>query len=623
VLRNPSRLLALSAAAIAVIGSLMLAGPASAASPAPRPAVTPSPAAVPAPPTATPFGPGVYVFDPSMPQADIQATVDAIAAQQVDDEMGPGRYALLFKPGTYGTTANPLRFQVGYYTEVAGLGANPGDVVVNGSIDVYNRCLPPDVPGTTNCIALVNFWRSLSNLTINVAGGTGCQTATEFWAVSQAAPMRRVQVNGFSSLMDYCTAGPQFASGGFIADSIFNGFVVNGSQQQFLVRDSSLNGWSNGVWNQVFAGTLGAPANSFGTPGGQTYTTIDKTGTTVERPYLTVDSGGSYSVRVPQPRTGASGTSWSSGTPAETVLPLSDFFIASPATSVNDINVALAHRQDVLLTPGTYLLDLPIRVTHPDSVILGLGFPTLVPQQGNSALTVLSSGGNRIAGLIVDAGPQNSRTLMDIGLPGQAGGKGDDPTVLSDVFFRIGGASAGKATTSLVVDASHVVLDDIWAWRADHGAGVGWTANTADTGLVVNGDNVTAYGLFVEHYQKTEVVWNGRNGTVVFFQNENPYDPPSQAAWQQSATNLGYPAIQVTKTGNGFTGYGLGSYSFFNQGVDIHNSMAFQVPTTGVSLHSLITVYLTGSGGIDSVLNGVGAPVSATAGQTSLLVSYP
>src|SRR5262252_2195072 len=137
------------------------------------------------------FGPNVLVFDPGMPLAQIQAAVDAVAAQQVDSEMGTGRFTLLFKPGVYGSAAAPLTFQVGYYTEVAGLGASPGDVVINGHVDVYNRCLAPD-----NCIALVNFWRSLSNLTINVMGLTGCRTSADFWAVSQASPMRRVKING-------------------------------------------------------------------------------------------------------------------------------------------------------------------------------------------------------------------------------------------------------------------------------------------------------------------------------------------------------------------------------------------------------------------------------------------
>src|SRR3954469_5768965 len=210
-------------------------------------------------PPAPALGPNVIIFDPSMPVARIQAAIDAIAAQQVDDEMGTSRYALLFKPGVYGSPAEPLQIRVGYYTEVAGLGAGPADVTIHGKIEVYNRCL--DDGGTSNCLALVNFWRTLSNLTLNVnaLGQDGCRASANFWAVSQAVSMRRVDIAGANlSLMDYCTAGPQFASGGFIADSKLP-FVINGSQQQWLTRNSRVDGWSNGVWNQVFAGVEGAP----------------------------------------------------------------------------------------------------------------------------------------------------------------------------------------------------------------------------------------------------------------------------------------------------------------------------------------------------------------------------
>ena len=163
---------------------------------------------------------------------------------------------------------------------MAGLGSSPSDVVVNGTIDVYNQCFGPG-----DCTALVNFWRSLSNLTINVAGKGGCQSG-EFWATSQAAPMRRVHVNGFMTLMDYCSA-PSFASGGFIADSQLSGTVVNGSQQQYLVRNSSLGTWTNGVWNQVFAGVQGAPAQAFPNP---PYTTLDTNPASREKPFLYLDA---------------------------------------------------------------------------------------------------------------------------------------------------------------------------------------------------------------------------------------------------------------------------------------------------------------------------------------------
>ncbi len=189
-------------------------------------------------------------------------------------------------------------------------------------------------------------------------------------------------------------------------------------------------------------------------------------------------------------------------------------------------------------------------------------------------------------------------------------GVGHDPVTVDDVFFRIGGATAGTATTSLEDNIDNSILDDIWAWRADHGAGAGtWTGDQADTGVVVDADNVSAYGLFVEHYQKTETIWSGQHGFVLFFQNENPYEVPDQAAWMANRHQNGYPAFRLTNDVNSFQGYAMGSYSYFDQGVDIENSMAFQVPERpAVQFHDLLTVFLNGSGGFQSVINGSGPP---------------
>ncbi len=577
-------------------------------------------AAAPPPAGAPDFGPNVVVFDPNMPTADIQARLDAIAAQQVDNEFGTQRYTVLFKPGTYGTTTSPLTFQVGYYTEVAGLGAAPGDVTINGHVDVYNRCLAPD-----NCLALVNFWRSLSNLTINVTGLSDCRGSADFWAVSQAAPMRRVHITGGNlTLMDYCTAGPQYASGGFIADSQ-TGFVINGSQQQFLVRDSSIGGWSNGVWNQVFSGVTGAPPQSFSTTpfNPPPYTTLATSPVTRERPFLYVDSAGRYSVFVPAVRHDSSGTTWSSGPGAGSSIPLDDFFVARPTDDVKDINSALASGRSLIFTPGVYHLDRTIDVKRPDTVVLGLGFATLVPENGITAMSVADVKGVKIAGLLIDAGPVSSDTLLRVGTKNAHKSDPADPTSLHDVFFRIGGATAGKATTSLVVNSDDVILDDIWAWRADHGNGVGWTVNTGDTGVVVNGDDVTAYGLFVEHYQRYEVLWNGERGRTIFFQNEMPYDPPDQAAWAHDGVN-GFAAYKVADDVQTHEGWGLGSYCFFTVNPTIHATRAFEVPVApGVKLHDLLTVSLGGVGTIDHVVNDTGAAAQGAATIPVNIVSFP
>jgi hypothetical protein len=566
------------------------------------------------------FGPNVYIFNPGMPQSQIQATVDSVANQQISNQFGTQRYALLFEPGTYGSSTDPLNFQVGYYTTVAGLGLSPNDVIINGSIDVFNQCFGPN-----NCTALVNFWRSLSNLTINVTNpNLGC-TPSEFWAVSQAAPMRRVHINGPTTLMDYCSP-PSYASGGFIADSAFEGgVVINGSQQQWVVRNSALaDGWSNAVWNQVFSGVVGAPAQSFPNP---TYTTLATSPVTREAPYLYEDSAGHYNVFVPSVQHDSVGTTWAGGATPGSSIPIQQFFIAQPTDSVTKINAALLLGWNLILTPGVYDLDRSILVTHPDTVILGLGFPTLIPEHGIVPMIVTSGKGVSISGMIFDAGATNSPVLLQFGL-GHTG-SASDPSALHDVFFRIGGAQAGSATTSLVVNSNNVILDDIWAWRADHGNGVGWTTNTADTGVIVNGDGVTAYGLFVEHYQKYEVIWNGNHGTDIFFQNEMPYDPPSQAAWMEAPGVDGWAAFKVSRFVTSFSGYGMGSYSFFNQGVNIYAAHAFEVPDTlpAGSLHDLLTIFLDpthGSGGILNVVNDTGG--SSTIANPDVpvtVVSYP
>jgi hypothetical protein len=569
------------------------------------------------------LGPNVYLFTPSMPLSEIQATVNSIATQQVSNQFGTQRYALLFEPGTYGSSTSPLNFQVGYYTTVAGLGQSPADVVINGSIDVYNQCFDG------SCIASDNFWRSLSNLTINVTNPSfGCY-AGEFWAVSQAAPIRRVLVNGNATLMDYCTS-PSFASGGFIADSEFEGgSIVSGSQQQWITRNSQIDGWSNGVWNQVFSGVIGAPAQCFPVQAscGGPYTTLATSPVTREEPYLYIDSNGNYNVFVPAVQRNSVGTTWAGGSTPGSSIPISRFFVAQPTNSAAEINAQLLLGKNLILTPGIYNLDFPLLVTRPDTVVLGIGFPTLIPENGIVSMIVLPSKGVMVSGMIFDAGIPNSPLLLQFGTPFGASSS-SDPSALQDVFFRIGGAEPGQATVSLSVGSNDTILDDIWAWRADHGNGVGWTDNTADTGLVVTADDVTAYGLFIEHYQKYEVLWLGNGGTDIFFQNEMPYDPPSQAAWMEAPGVDGWAAFKVANNVTSFSGYGLGSYSFFNQGVNLYAANAFEVPPTLApsSMNDLLTIFLStaGSGGILNVIDNTGGSSTiANPDAPVTVVSFP
>ncbi|WP_235966272.1 adenylyl cyclase [Micromonospora rubida] len=549
------------------------------------------------------LGPYVHVYDPSTPTAEIQSTLDAIFTKQERNEMGTDRHAVLFKPGRYDVDA-----KLGYYTTVAGLGRSPDDVDIYGAVRVIGQ---PDPNSPGGISALTNFWRSAENLAVIPSDWSNQ------WAVSQASPMRRVHVRG-PLWLEPGNGG--YSSGGYIADSKVDGTTINGSQQQWLTRDSELGGqWSNGVWNQVFSGVTGAPAQRFPDP---PYTTLPTSPVTREKPYLFVDGNDRWRVAVPGLRHDTAGITWAAGGRPTPSLSLRDFFVARPTDSAQRINRELARGRHLLLTPGVYRLNQALRVTRPGTVVLGLGMPSLAPSTGDAALRVADVDGVRVAGLLVDAGRRESDVLVEIGRRDGRRDHAANPTSVQDVFFRIGGPWVGRARTSLAVHSDDTLLDNIWAWRGDHGNGIGWTANTADTGVLVTGDDVTAYGLFVEHYQRYQTVWTGERGRTVFYQSELPYDPPSQAAWA-SPTGRGWASYKIADSVRRHEAWGLGVYSYFNQGVDVRAARAIEVPRRpGVRLHDMITVFLDGSGGIERTVNDAGTPVVGSFG-TSPVVSYP
>lgn len=615
-----ARLLAVATGAALVAGALF-AAPATAAPPRTVDPFDPD------------FGPNVTIYSPDTPVSQIQTELDALHAQQVDAEMGSERRSVFFLPGQYGSAAEPLQAKVGYYTEIAGLGASPEDVTIHGAVEVYNRCL--ENGGTSNCLALVNFWRTISNLSIDIdkTGQDGCRASAEFWAVSQAVSMRRLDISGANlSLMDYCTAGPQYASGGFIADSRLP-FVINGSQQQWLIRNSEVAGWSNGVWNQVFSGVVGAPDDAtFPDP---PYTTLDETPLSREKPYLYVDDDGRYNVRVPAAAEDTRGITWADGETAGRSIPITDFFIATPADSVKDINNALARGQHLILTPGVYDIDRTIEVKRAGTVVLGLGHATLTAAGGAVPMQVKDADGIVIAGVTIDAGTELSPVLLRVGEPDSDKVlDAANPITLSDVYFRVGGPHIGKVTTALEVHSDDVLIDHTWVWRGDHGIegfteGVNgdtdrWNTNTGTNGVIVEGDRVTATGLFVEHFQQFNTQWNGEDGHVVLYQNELPYDPPTQADWTQPDGTLGYPGYKVADDVTTHRLDGAGVYVFNQNNPSILTENGFEAPETpGVQLHHIMTVNLS-AGTIQHVVNGIGGQADTTKiGVPQYVVDYP
>ena len=542
------------------------------------------------------LGPAVIVFDPSTP--DIQGKVDEVFKRQESAQFGDGRYALFFKPGTY----NNINAQIGFYTSIAGLGLNPDDTTFNGDVTVD--------AGWFGGNATQNFWRSAENLALNPVNGT------DRWAVAQAAPFRRMHVRGGLNL---APDGYGWASGGYIADSRIDGQVAPYSQQQWYTRDSSVGGWNNGVWNMTFSGVEGAPAQSFPEP---PYTTLDTTPVSREKPFLYLD-GDAYKVFVPAKRTDARGTSWGNGTPRGESIPLDRFYVVKPGASAETINAAVEQGLHLLFTPGVYHVDRTIEIDRADTVVLGLGLATIVPDNGVTAIRTGDVDGVKLAGLLVDAGPTNSDTLIEVGPKGATASHADNPTSLQDVFVRVGGAGAGRATTAMVINSNDTIIDHTWLWRADHGEGVGWETNRADYGLQVNGDNVLATGLFVEHFNKYDVRWSGENGRTVFFQNEKAYDAPDQAAIQNGGTK-GFAAYKVDDSVNRHEGWGLGSYCYFNVDPTIRQDHGFQAPVKpGVKFHDLLVVSLGGKGQYEHVINGTGSPTSGSDTVPSQVVSFP
>lgn len=545
------------------------------------------------------LGPNVYVFDPSMPGAEIQKQIDKVYSIQEHSEFGAGRFALLFLPGAY-----KVDVPVGFYTEVKGLGASPDTVRISGNVH-SDASLPHNN-------ATCTFWRGVENFSVVPAGGT------MQWAVSQAVPFRRMHVLG--NLVLHQQHG--WASGGWMSDSLVDGNVDSGSQQQWISRNSEWGNWTGANWNMVFVGVPRPPAGEWPTPPD---TKVDRAPVAREKPFLQVDGRGNWSVLVPELRTASVGITWHGGTTPGRTVPLSAFYIARPGRdTAATLNAQLAHGKNLLFTPGIYDLTEPIRVMKPDAVVLGLGFATLHPTHGTAAMVTADADGIEIAGLLFDAGPETSPDLLEVGTAGSSVRHEQDPITLHDVFFRVGGAGEGRTHGNLVINANDTLVDHTWIWRADHGDHVGWTENPSDNGLVVNGAHVTVYGLFVEHHEQFQVLWKGNFGRTHFYQSEIPYDPPDQASYTSAPSTNGWASYKVADTVTDHEAWGLGVYSVFRHpGVNL--TRAIEVPRVpGVRFHHMITVALDDKGEISNVIDDAGGPTKlAPSRVTPKVAEFP
>ncbi len=551
------------------------------------------------------FGENVYLFSPQDDPQKVQQVLDDLWERQETNQFGRERYAVYFLPGQYDES---LKVKVGYYMQVAGLGLSPEDTSITEL-----QCDATWLGDDSNHNATCNFWRGVENLQI---------TSNTMWAVSQATFMRRVHIIGSLYLHD----NYGWASGGFLADSKIDYLVESGSQQQWLSRNCDWKAWMGQNWNMVFAGIKEGKAPT-GTWPGMAYTTVETVEKMQEKPFLMYDETKGYGVFLPAIRTNSKGVSWDGQEDvAGRFIPIQDCYIAKPEIDDADtLNEALGMGKTLIFTPGIYELSKALNVTQEGQIILGMGLATLQPLNGNECIKI-SSEGAILAGILFDAGINTSEVLLQVGEKTTKKSEEVSGLIsLSDLFFRVGGSEkeAVSVLACVEINESHVVGDNFWVWRADHGDMVAWDKNTAKNGIIVNGDNVTIYALMVEHFQEYQTIWNGENGKVIMYQSEIPYDIPNQEIWlSHEGTKNGYASYYIADTVLNHEAWGLGIYSY-NRDATVELYSAMEAPEIEtIRIHNICTVMLAGNPGITHVVNEEGDSCYY-AGARAIITEFP
>lgn len=550
------------------------------------------------------WGKDVFIMRPTDDMDSIHHAVERIHTHMFHEQFGKDKYAVFFMPGDYRQAGT---LNVPYYMHLAGLGRTPYEVKVS---NVHTPAPLPNDNGTCT------FWRSLENISV-IGPETYEENETFLWAVSQAAPIRRVYSE--RTVKNQWRSG--WVSGGFTADCHFMAAAGSDGQQQWYTRNTHLEKgrgqFREGSWNFMFQGVelgTGADASTYvnNWDRGGNVTFIPTTPVLREKPFLFIGEDGSYKVFRPALRRDAVGTSYTRDNMGKgNILDVEkEFFIASPGTTAAQINQQLERGKHILFQPGMYTLDEPIHVKKANTIVMGIGWATLIPSEKNpeSALIVDDQDGISICSLLFDA-HYSSHTLMKVD-----GGRNDhaeNPILLSDVFFRVGGFRSAPVHVdcALEINANHVIGDHFWIWRADHGVkeSVGWEINTARNGLRVTGDDVTIYGLFNEHFQEYQTLWEGERGRTYFYQCETPYDALHQERYMsENGTRCGYAAYKVADHVNTHEASGLGIYDvYFKTDIKMENSM--EVPEKpGIRIYHACNVSISDDGprGIGFVING-------------------
>jgi hypothetical protein len=260
------------------------------------------------------------------------------------------------------------------------------------------------------------------------------------------------------------------------------------------------------------------------------------------------------------------------GSGSEVVRDFSNIRVVRDSEPITRIQQALDVGKDVILCPGIYMLQESIIIHHANQILFGIGLATLVaPNDGTPCIRVKqNTPGIRLAGLMLEASETNfciengvtSKESSALLIWGDTENNCDtndvanreNPGAMLDIYFRVGGTSStmnGKINrnkvavdTMMYIHSNYVIGDNLWLWRADH-AELDSNENCnypnisplfhqtesdeycVQNGLVVTGNDVTIFGLAVEHTQSHATIWSGERGAVYFYQCELPYDTVS------------------------------------------------------------------------------------------------
>ena len=433
--------------------------------------------------------------------------------------------------------------------------------------------------------------------------------------------------------MDYCTAGPQYASGGFIADSNLP-FVVNGSQQQWLTRNSAVGRLDQ---RRLEPGLLRASSAHPTTPASRTRRTRRSTRPRSAARSRTCSStqraATTSACRRRRPTT--SGISWGDGETRDAASRSRDFFIATPHDSVKQINNALARGKHLLLTPGVYDIDRTIEVKRADTVVLGMGHATLTAVGGAVPLEVADAAGIIVAGVTIDAGTISRRCCCRSARRTAAPeARPEQPDhAQRRVLPRRRPARRQDHALALEVNSDNVLIDHTWVWRADHGIEgftrrngdtERWNTNIGTNGVIVNGDERDRDRPVRRALPAVQHRLERRERPRILYQNELPYDPPTQADWTQPDGTLGYPGYKVADQVTTHSLYGAGVYVFNQNNPSILTENGFEVPETPGRAAAPHHDGQPRAGTIEHVVNDIGGQVDNSAtGVPQYVVDFP